>query len=147
MSQVGIGRWDRQVAGVVSQARRGQTTRFSVEGEKGYLIVGEDAGRRVGEVTIKVAKQGSELAGMMDALGTAVSVGLQAGAPLQEYVAEFTGTRFVPAGRTDDPELPLASSLVDYVGRRLAVDHLPAQHRAKLGVLTATERGMLPAKR
>jgi ribonucleoside-diphosphate reductase alpha chain len=140
MSEVAVTRNGGQVARRIPRVRRGQTTRFAVDGQKGYLTTTGDGEDRVGEVTIKIAKQGSTLAGMMDALGQVISLGLQAGAPLEDYVREFANSRFVPAGRTDDPELPLATSLMDYVGRRLAVDHLPQQRRAEMGVLTADER-------
>ncbi|RSM61966.1 hypothetical protein DMB66_23165 [Actinoplanes sp. ATCC 53533] len=109
-------------SGGTPRIRGGWTTRFSVDGEKGYLIVWKDAGGGLAEVTVKIAKQGSTLAGLMDALSTAVSEGLKAGAPLSEYVAEFSGTRFVPAGPTDDAEVPRASSLMDCVARRMAID-------------------------
>lgn len=130
----------RRTTRVVPRVRVGQTTRFAVDDQKGYLTTAtaEDGG--VGEVTIRVAKQGSTLAGMLDALGAAISLGLQAGVPLEVYVSKFAGMRFAPAGRTDDPELPIATSLMDYVARRLAVDHLSAQCRADMGILTTDER-------
>jgi ribonucleoside-diphosphate reductase alpha chain len=71
------------------------------------------------EVTLRFGKHGSTLAGLTDALGQAISIGLQAGVPIEEYVSAFAGTEFAPAGRTDDPELPLTTSVLDYVGRRL----------------------------
>ena len=120
--------------------RGGVTTRFAVADQKGYLTTTVGADGVLDGVSLRIAKQGSTLAGMMDALGQAVTEGLRAGAPLDEYVAAFTNSRFVPAGRTDDDELPLASSVMDYVGRRLAIDHLPRQRRVELGVLTAVER-------
>lgn len=129
-----------QTTRTVSRVRAGQTTRFAVDDQKGYLTtaMAEDGG--VGEVMIRMAKQGSTLAGILDALGMAISLGLQAGAPLEVYVSKFASMRFAPAGRTDDPELPMATSLMDYVARRLAVDHLPAQRRAEMGILTTDER-------
>ncbi len=129
------GRVSRQLPRV----RRAETTRFSVNGQKGYLTTATAHGT-VSEVTIRMAKQGSTLAGMTDALGSAISSGLQAGAPLEVYVSTFTNTRFAPAGQTDDPELPLASSVMDYVARRIAVDALPPARRRELGIVTAAER-------
>ncbi len=123
-----------------SRVRLGETTRFAVDDQKGYVSTGRDADGELAEVTLRMAKQGSTLAGMMDALGVAISLGLQAGAPLETYLTKFTNMRFTPAGRTDDPELPMATSIMDYVARRLAVDYLPAPRRAALGILTTDER-------
>ena len=106
----------------MGRVRRGETTRFVVGQQKGYVTTGHDAGGALGEVMIRVAKQGSTLAGVMDAFGVALSAGLQHGAPLDEYVASLAGTRFPPAGPTDDAELPQATSIVDYLVRRVALD-------------------------
>ena len=94
----------------------------------------------VGEVFLKLGKQGSTLAGVMDAFSMAISVGLQYGIPLDSYVAKFTNMRFEPAGLTDDPDIRIASSVMDYIFRRLALDHLPYEDRAELGILSAAER-------
>jgi ribonucleoside-diphosphate reductase alpha chain len=94
----------------------------------------------VGEVFLKLGKQGSTLAGVMDAFSMAISVGLQYGIPLDQYVAKFTNMRFEPAGLTDDPDIRLASSVMDYIFRRLALDHLSYEDRAELGILSAAER-------
>jgi ribonucleoside-diphosphate reductase alpha chain len=87
-----------------------------------------------------VSKQGSTLAGIMDAFSVSVSYGLQYGVPLRNYVEAFTNTRFEPAGITDDAELRIATSLLDYIFRRLAVDYLSYEERAELGILTTGER-------
>ena len=89
---------------------------------------------------MKVSKQGSTLAGIMDAFAIAVSLGLQHGVPLATYVKKYTNMRFEPAGMTDDPDLRIAQSLVDYIFRRLAVDYLSYEERIELGVLTTAER-------
>ena len=94
----------------------------------------------VGEVFLKLGKQGSTLAGVMDAFSMAISVGLQYGIPLESYVAKFTNMRFEPAGMTDDPDIRIATSVMDYIFRRLALDHLPYEERAELGILSAAER-------
>jgi ribonucleoside-diphosphate reductase alpha chain len=94
----------------------------------------------VGEVFLKLGKQGSTLAGVMDAFSVAISVGLQYGIPLDSYVAKFTNMRFEPAGLTDDPDIRIASSVMDYIFRRLALDHLSYDERAELGILSAAER-------
>jgi len=97
----------------------------------------------VGEVFLKLGKQGSTLAGVMDAFSIAISVGLQYGIPLESYVGKFTNMRFEPAGITDDPDIRMASSVMDYIFRRLALDHLPYDERAELGILTTHERTAL----
>jgi ribonucleoside-diphosphate reductase alpha chain len=89
---------------------------------------------------MKVSKQGSTLSGIMDAFSIAISLGLQHGVPLATYVKKYTNMRFEPAGMTDDPDLRIAQSLVDYIFRRLAVDYLSYEERAELGVLTSAER-------
>jgi len=89
---------------------------------------------------MKVAKQGSTLAGIMDAFAISVSHGLQYGVPLEAFVEMFTNMRFEPAGMTDDPDIRFASSLVDYIFRRLAVEYLPYEKREAMGVLTINER-------
>jgi ribonucleoside-diphosphate reductase alpha chain len=94
----------------------------------------------VGEVFLKLGKQGSTLAGVMDAFSMAISVGLQYGIPLESYVAKFTNMRFEPAGMTDDPDIRMASSVMDYIFRRLALDHLTYDERSELGILTTGER-------
>jgi ribonucleoside-diphosphate reductase alpha chain len=104
------------------------------------VTVGEYEDGRPGEVFMKVSKQGSTLAGIMDAFSISVSLGLQHGVPLATYVRKYTNMRFEPAGITDDPELRIATSLVDYIFRRLAVDYLPLEERAELGVLSTAER-------
>ena len=120
--------------------RRDAFTRSFVVGDsKGYLTTSTYPDGSVGEIDLRMAKQGSTLAGMMDALSGAVSVGLQYGAPLEIYVRKFMNTRAEPSGPTNDPELPTAYSAMDYVARRLAVDYLPEDTRHGLGILTADE--------
>ena len=115
-------------------------TRFSVAGAEGYMTASSYPDDGVGEVFLKLGKQGSTLAGVMDAFSMAISVGLQYGIPLDSYVAKFTNMRFEQAGLTDDPDIRLASSVMDYIFRRLALDHLPYEDRAELGILSAAER-------
>ena len=104
------------------------------------MTVGEYEDGRPGEVFMKVSKQGSTLSGVMDAFSIAVSLGLQHGVPLSTFVRKYTNMRFEPAGITDDPELRLASSLVDYIFRRLALDYLSFDERLELGMLSTGER-------
>jgi ribonucleoside-diphosphate reductase alpha chain len=120
--------------------RRSSTWGFRVADCEGYVTVGEYDDGRPGEVFMKVAKQGSTLAGIMDAFAISVSLGLQHGVPLATYVKKYTNMRFEPAGMTDDPDLRIAQSLVDYIFRRLAVDYLAYDERVELGVLTSAER-------
>jgi ribonucleoside-diphosphate reductase alpha chain len=94
----------------------------------------------VGEVFLKLGKQGSTLAGVMDAFSVAISVSLQYGVPLEKWVEKFTNMRFEPAGITDDPDIRMVSSVMDYIFRRLALDHLPFDQRSDLGILSAAER-------
>ena len=89
----------------------------------------------LGEVFLKLGKQGSTLAGVMDAFSIAVSIGLQYGVPLETYVAKFTNLRFEPAGLTDDPDVRMAQSIMDYIFRRLALDYLPFETRVRAGHL------------
>ncbi|HWD25398.1 MAG TPA: ribonucleoside-diphosphate reductase, partial [Acidimicrobiales bacterium] len=102
--------------------------------------VGEYEDGTPGEVFMKVSKQGSTLSGVMDAFAIAVSLGLQHGVPLSTFVRKYTNMRFDPAGITDDPELRLASSLVDYIFRRLALDYLTVDERIDLGIFSVGER-------
>jgi ribonucleoside-diphosphate reductase alpha chain len=115
-------------------------TKFNVAGAGGYMTASSYPDDGVGEVFLKLGKQGSTLAGVMDAFSIAISVGLQYGIPLESYVAKFTNLRFEPAGMTDDPDIRIASSIMDYIFRRLALDHLPYETRAELGILSAAER-------
>ena len=94
----------------------------------------------LGEVFLKLGKQGSTLAGVMDAFSIAVSIGLQYGVPLETFVQKFTNVSFEPAGLTDDADIRMAKSLMDYIFRRLALDYLPYETRSYLGIQTAAER-------
>jgi len=120
--------------------RRSSTVSFSVAGAEGYLTAGEYDDGAVGEVFIKMSKQGSTLSGVMDAFSVAISIGLQYGVPLEAFVSKYTNMRFDPAGLTDDADVRIASSVMDYLFRRLALDYLPYDKRADLGIFTAAER-------
>jgi len=130
----------RPVRRRLPRQRPATVTRFSVAGAEGYMTASSYPDDGVGEVFLKLGKQGSTLAGVMDAFSIAISVGLQYGIPLDSYVAKFTNMRFEPAGLTDDPDIRIASSMMDYIFRRLALDHLPYEDRAELGILSAAER-------
>jgi len=120
--------------------RHSNTFSFRVADCEGYVTVGEYEDGRPGEVFIKVSKQGSTLAGIMDAFSISISLGLQHGVPLATYVRKYSNMRFEPAGITDDAELRIATSLVDYMFRRLALDYLTLEEREELGVLSTVER-------
>ena len=130
----------RPVRRRLPRQRSATVTRFSVSGAEGYMTASSYPDDGIGEVFLKLGKQGSTLAGVMDAFSMAISVGLQYGIPLESYVGKFTNMRFEPAGITDDPDIRMASSVMDYIFRRLALDHLPYDERAELGILTTGER-------
>ncbi len=121
--------------------RSAVTTAFQVGGADGFMTTSRHEDGDLGEVFLTMAKPGSTMRGLMDALAISISIGLQYGAPLETYVHQFTGMTFEPAGLTDDHDIPRASSLMDYIARRLALDYLPADIRTQLGVLTASENG------
>ena len=114
--------------------RKSRTYSFSVSDCRGFVTVGEYEDGRPGEVFIKVSKQGSTLAGIVDALSIAVSLGLQHGVPLGTFVDKYRDMRFEPSGQTDDPEIADANSLVDYIFRRLALDYLARESGGPAGV-------------
>src|SRR5262249_16421659 len=118
-------------------------TRFSVAGAEGYMTASSYPDDGLGEVFLKLGKQGSTLAGVMDAFSMAISISLQYGVPLEKWVEKFTNMRFEPAGMTDDPDIRIATSVMDYVFRRLALDYLPFETRSELGILSADERASL----
>jgi ribonucleoside-diphosphate reductase alpha chain len=120
--------------------RTSRTFEFRVADCKGFVTVGEYADGRPGEIFIRISKMGSTLAGIMDAFAISVSYGLQYGVPLRAYVETLANYRFEPAGMTDDPDIRFASSLVDYIFRRLAIDYLSAEERAELNILSVGER-------
>ncbi|MEE1940898.1 vitamin B12-dependent ribonucleotide reductase [Streptomyces sp. TRM 70361] len=130
----------RPVRKRLPKGRPGITTSFTVGGAEGYMTANSYPDDGLGEVFLKMSKQGSTLAGMMDAFSIAVSVGLQYGVPLETYIAKFTNMRFEPAGMTDDPDVRMAQSIVDYIFRRLALDFLPFETRSALGIHSAEER-------
>src|SRR6201999_2636246 len=130
----------RPVRKRLPKKRPSQTVSFTVGGAEGYLHAGSYPDDGLGEIFVKLGKQGSTLAGVMDAFSMSISVGLQYGIPLEFYVSKFQNLRFEPAGMTDDPDVRIATSVLDYLFRRLALDHLPYDKRAQLGVFSAEER-------
>ena len=122
------------------KSRPATTTSFAVGGAEGYMTAGAYADGALGEVFLKLGKQGSTLAGVMDAFSIAVSIGLQYGVPLETFVEKFTNLRFEPAGMTDDADIRMAQSMMDYIFRRLALDYLPFEQRSAMGLYTSAER-------
>ncbi|MGE5309759.1 MAG: vitamin B12-dependent ribonucleotide reductase [Sphaerimonospora mesophila] len=130
----------RPVRHKLPSTRPARTYSYSVGGADGYITAGSYPDDGLGEVFLKVAKQGSTLAGLMDAFSISVSVGLQYGVPLEKFVEKFINMRFEPAGMTNDPDIRFAQSPIDYIFRRLALDYLPFDTRASYGIYTTDER-------
>lgn len=130
----------RAVRKRLPKQRPSTTTSFTVAGAEGYLTAGSYPDNGLGEIFLHLGKQGSTLAGVMDAFSIAISIGLQHGVPLETFVKKFTNLRFEPAGMTDDPDIRMSQSIMDYVFRRLALDHLPFETRSELGIYTTAER-------
>ena len=124
----------------IPRRRDGHTTAVTIGGERFTLTANAGADGALGEVFIRHGKQGTAGAGLLDGYATALSVGLRHGVPLADLLRPGLGVYFVPNGHTDDPEIPRARSVIDYLARRLAIDWLPYADRASLGVLTITER-------
>ena len=122
------------------KTRPSQTISFGVGDATGYLTAGEYPGDGLGEIFVKLGKQGSTLSGLLDAFAISVSIGLQYGVPLETYVSKFMNMRFEPAGMTDDEEVRFATSIVDYVARKLALEYLPYETRDRLGIYSVAER-------
>jgi ribonucleoside-diphosphate reductase alpha chain len=104
------------------------------------MTSGAYADGALAEVFLKLGKQGSTLAGVMDAFSIAISIGLQYGVPLESFVEKFANQRFEPSGMTDDADIRMAQSVMDYIFRRLALDYLPFESRSALGIYSAAER-------
>jgi ribonucleoside-diphosphate reductase alpha chain len=122
------------------KSRIARTTSFTVGGAEGYMTSGAHEDGTLGEIFLKLGKQGSTLAGVMDAFSISISIGLQYGVPLETFVSKYTNQRFEPAGLTDDADIRMAQSVMDYVFRRLALDYLPFETREGLGIYSADER-------
>jgi ribonucleoside-diphosphate reductase alpha chain len=122
------------------KSRPSQTTSFTVGGAEGYMTAGSYPDNGLGEVFLKLGKQGSTLAGVMDAFSMAISISLQYGVPLETFVSKFTNMKFEPAGLTDDPDVRMSQSIMDYIFRRLALDYLPFETRSAMGIYSAEER-------
>jgi ribonucleoside-diphosphate reductase alpha chain len=121
-------------------SRPSTTTSFQVGDAEGYITAGSYPDDGLGEIFLKTSKQGSTLSGVMDAFAIAVSIGLQYGVPLETFASKFINMKFEPSGMTNDPDIRFASSIVDYVFRRLSLDYLPTDVREGLGIRSIQER-------
>lgn len=124
--------------------RKAITHKFRVGEQEGYITVGLYEDGSPGEIFIKMAKEGSTLAGLMDSFSIVTSIALQYGVPLKVLVDKFIHTRFEPSGFTDNPQIRFASSVVDYVFRWLAIKFLPEKELAELGLTTQDHRFSKP---
>jgi ribonucleoside-diphosphate reductase alpha chain len=123
------------------------THKFSVEGQEGYVTVGLYEDNKPGELFITMAKEGSTLSGVMDAFATAISLTLQYGVPLKFLVNKFSHVRFEPAGWTNNPQIPYAKSVIDYIFRWLAAKFLAPEEQAAVGVQPLpSEEGRTPTQ-
>ena len=122
------------------RSRTARTFEFRVADCKGFATIGEYADGRPGEIFLTVSKQGSTLSGIMDAFAKSISYGLQYGVPMRAFVEAFVNSRFEPAGMTDDPDIRFASSIMDYLFRRLALEYMTYDERAELGIFSIDER-------
>ncbi|HEX5443030.1 MAG TPA: vitamin B12-dependent ribonucleotide reductase, partial [Pirellulales bacterium] len=121
--------------------RNSVTHKFSVAGHEGYITVGLYDDGRPGELFITMAKEGSTIGGLMDCFGTAVSMSLQYGVPLEVYISKFSHTRFEPMGHTKNPDIRIAKSIVDYIFRWLGITFLPGYREASMGLPAADAAG------
>ncbi|MHA2090551.1 MAG: vitamin B12-dependent ribonucleotide reductase [Candidatus Kariarchaeaceae archaeon] len=106
--------------------------KFEVSGHEGYIIVGLYEDDTPGEVFIKMSKQGSTLGGVMDTVAVLTSMSLQYGVPVSALVRKFIHSKFEPSGITSNPKIPIASSIIDYIFRWLALEFLPAEERPEV---------------
>ena len=127
-------------------ATRGSVThKFSIEGHEGYLTAGLYEDGKPGEIWLTMAKEGSTLSGMMDAFATSVSIALQYGVPLRDLVNKFSHMRFEPSGRTENSEIPVAQSIVDYIFRWMASQFLTEAEKEEFGVLSPAVKAKMMA--
>ena len=122
------------------RSRSARTFEFRVADCKGFATIGEYENGQPGEIFLTVSKQGSTMAGIMDAFAKSISYGLQYGVPIRAYVEAFVNMKFEPAGMTDDPDVRFAGSIMDYLSRRLALEYLTYEERAELSIFTIDER-------
>jgi ribonucleoside-diphosphate reductase alpha chain len=131
----------------MAQERHSITHKFSLGGHEGYITAGMYEDGSVGEIFLTdIGKEGSTLRGMMNAFATAISIALQYGVPLDKLVQKFSYMRFEPEGITNNPEIPFAKSMPDYIMRWLASRFLDADTQEELGILTPAVRARKAAE-
>lgn len=136
----------RPVRRRLPSTRRSLTHKFSIEGHEGYITAGAYEDGAPGEIFVTMAKEGSTLSGMVDAFATSISLALQYGVPLRDLVNKFSHMRFEPSGRTENAEIPVAQSIVDYIFRWLASQFLSEEEKEEFGVLSAAVKAKLMAQ-
>lgn len=124
---------------MLPRRRNSKTYKFRIADLAGFFTVSEYEDGTLGEIFIRVSKQGSTLSGLMDSFSISVSHGLQYGVPLKSYVQSLMSSSFAPAGITDDPDIRMATSITDYIFRRLAIDYLSFDDRLELGLASIDE--------
>ena len=124
---------------LLPRRRTGKTYKFRIADLAGFFTVSEYEDGTPGELFVRVSKQGSTLSGLMDSFAISVSHGLQYGVPLKSYVKTLMSSSFAPAGITDDPDIRTATSITDYIFRRLAIDYLSFDDRLELGLASFDE--------
>ncbi len=135
----------RPVRRRLPDTRNSRTHKFSIEGHEGYITVGMYEDGTPGEIFVTMAKEGSTISGMMDAFATSISLTLQYGVPLIDLIQKFSHMRFEPSGRTENPDIPVAQSVVDYVFRWLASQFLSPEEAYAIGVMTPEVKAQLAA--
>jgi ribonucleoside-diphosphate reductase alpha chain len=120
------------------------THKFDIQGHEGYINVGFYPDGRPGELFITMAKEGSTIGGLMDVLGTAISIGLQYGVPLEVFINKFAHSRFEPAGFTKNPDIPIAKSIADYIFRWLGMEFVEGYREANAPKRVAAETEYQP---
>jgi ribonucleoside-diphosphate reductase alpha chain len=124
------------------ETRNAITHKFSIAGHEGYITVGLYPDGQPGELFITMAKEGSTLSGVMDSFACALSIALQYGVPLKIYVDKLSHVRFEPSGWTNNPEIPVAKSIVDYIFRWLGAKFISAEYKTvDIGVTTRRRHG------
>jgi ribonucleoside-diphosphate reductase alpha chain len=129
----------------MSDTRNSVTHKFSIEGHDGYITVGLYDDGTPGEIFLSMAKQGSTVSGLMEAFGRAISYALQYGVPLPDLVRNFAHMRFEPMGRTENRDIPVAQSIIDYVFRWLATRYMSPGDAYEVGVMTPEIKAALAA--
>jgi ribonucleoside-diphosphate reductase alpha chain len=116
--------------------RQALTHKFSIGGHEGYITVGLYEDGSPGEIFVKMSKEGSTISGLMDSLATIISLALQYGVPLSTLVDKFIHVRFEPSGFTNNKEIPMAKSVMDYIFRWMALKFLHKEDRHNVGLIS-----------